>query len=410
MMRYGLLGEKLGHSYSPFIYRELGIDDYRLFEVAPDKVEPFLRGGDLAGLNVTIPYKKRVLPFCDSLADIARRLGNVNLLGFDDQGRIHGDNADYGGFLYLIRRAGVDPAGKKVLVLGSGGAAQTVILACRDSGARQVVMVSRSGADNYGNIRRHADAQVLVNATPAGMYPQVEETPLGLDVFTSLEAVVDLIYNPLRTKLLLEARKRHIPCACGLPMLVEQGRLAAETFLRRRIPTEKSGQIHAALLRAMENIVLVGMPGCGKSSVAEIVAGERGRKKCDTDEMVKEESGRSPADIIEGDGERAFRRVEGEILRRVARESGLVIATGGGAILDEANRTALRQNGRVYWLDRPLADLALQGRPLSKDLDRLYRQRGPIYQEVADARIDASQGLPEVAQAVMEEFHAHTGA
>jgi shikimate dehydrogenase len=409
-MRYGLLGEKLGHSYSPSIYRELGIDDYRLFEVAPEEVESFLRGGDLAGLNVTIPYKKRVLPLCEGLTDIARRLGNVNLLSFDDGGRLQGDNTDYGGFLYLLRRAGVDPAGKKVLVLGSGGAAQTVILACRDSGAKQVVMVSRSGADNYGNLHRHSDAQVLVNATPVGMYPQVEETLLDLDLFTGLEAVVDLIYNPLRTRLLLEARERRLPCACGLPMLVEQGRLAAETFLRGRIPAEKSGRIHAALLRAVENIVLVGMPGCGKSSVAEIVAGEMGREMLDTDEMVKEETGRSPAVIIEEDGERAFRQVEGEILRRAARESGLVIATGGGAILDEANRRALRQNGRIYWLDRPLADLALEGRPLSKDLDRLYRQRGPLYGEVADVRIDASRGQPEAAKTITEEFHAHTGA
>lgn len=409
-MRYGLLGEKLGHSHSPVIYSELGIDDYRLFEVPPDGLEPFLRGGGLAGLNVTIPYKKRVLPFCDTLTETARRLGNVNLLLFDGEGKIHGDNTDYGGFLYLLRRAGIDPAGKKVLVLGSGGAARTVTLACFDSGAGEVVQVSRSGPDNYGNIHRHADARILVNATPVGMHPLADEAPLGLGGFKALGAVVDLIYNPLRTGLLQEARRRGIPCSCGLPMLVEQGRIAAGTFLGRDIPPEKSEEIHAALLRAVENIVLVGMPGSGKTSVAERVARETGRKRLDTDEMVRELTGRDPADLIERDGEGAFRRVEEEVIRKASGESGSVIATGGGAVLSGTNRAALRRNGRVYWLDRPLADLPLEGRPLSKDLDRLYEERRPLYGEAADVRIDASRGVLSAARAILEEFYAHTGA
>lgn len=402
---YGLLGEKLGHSYSPFIHELLGMPGYQLFQLTADEIEPFLKRNDIAGLNVTIPYKQTVLPFCHSLSDIAQRLGNVNTLTFDAAGHIHGDNTDYQGFLYMLQRAGISLSGKKVLILGRGGAAKTAALAAADLAAGEIVMVSRSGGEK---LEKHSDAAVLINATPLGMYPNNHQQAVDLQLFPALQAVVDLVYNPLRTQLVLAAKKANIPAIGGLSMLAEQARAAAQIFQERSIGKEETSRIYSSLLQEIENIVLIGMPGCGKSSIGKALAARMKRVFVDTDEMIWRQSGRSAEQIINNEGEAAFRAIEAEVLQDCLKHSKLVIASGGGAVLSSENRLAMRQNSRVYWLERPLSLLAQEGRPLSRDLPAMYHKRKVAYQEAADVVIDNSRAMSAAMDAIGEEFYAYT--
>lgn len=407
--RYGLLGHTLGHSYSPLIHQLLGLPGYQLFPMEEEAVPGFLAGGGLGGLNVTIPYKKTVLPYCHSLSPAAQRLGNVNTLLFDDRGQIHGHNTDYTGFLFMMDRAGLEMKGKKLLVLGSGGAAQTVRLAALDRGAAQVVEISRSGVDHYGSLHRHRDAQLLVNATPVGMHPHQGEAPLSLTELPNLEGVADLIYNPLRTRLLQEAAARGLTTAGGLAMLAAQGWEASRLFQGREIPEGEVLRVCRLLQRHNENLLLVGMPGSGKTTVGEILAARMGRVFVDTDRRLLEETGRAPAQWITQQGEDAFREQEARILEEACRGSGLIIATGGGAVLRPENRAAMGRNSRVYWLQRPLELLAREGRPLSGDLGVLYRRREPLYRAAADREVDAGGDPETIAAWIEEDFDAYLG-
>lgn len=404
-MRYGLLGKTLSHSYSPMIYELLGLPGYELFPMEENALPGFIKSGDIGGLNVTIPYKKTLLPFCDTLSDEARRLGNVNTLIFDEAGKIKGYNTDYMGFIFMLRHAGMDVKGRKVLILGSGGAAQTARLACADMGSGEVVTISRGGENNYGNIHLHHDAHIIINATPVGMSPSEDAAPLDLEDFSALIGVADLIYNPLRTRLMLSAEALGIPVAGGLSMLAEQGRQAAMLYLKKDIPPEETLRVGRALEHRMENIVLVGMPGAGKTSVGGELARKMGRTFVDMDELMSEKTGKNAADWILEYGERAFRDKESELLTGALRGRGLVLATGGGGILRDENREAMRQSGRVYWLQRPLPMLATEGRPLSVNLENLYDARKDLYAEAAHHTVDASaDSIDTVAEAIKSEF------
>ena len=396
---FGLLGERLSHSYSPLIHAELGGYEYRLFEKTPEELGHFLLGGDFEGLNVTIPYKKAVIPYCARLSEAARAIGSVNTITRTPDGTLYGDNTDYFGFSYLLKKTGADPASGKTIILGSGGSSLTVQAVLRDLNAREVVVVSRGGADNYGNIWKHSDAMLIINTTPVGMYPNNGVSPLDdIGVFQNCQAVIDIVYNPLRTELLLQAEDRGKLCAGGLSMLVAQAKKSAEQFTRSPIPDERIESITAKIARQTRNIVLVGMPGCGKSSIGAALARRTGREFADTDEWVAKSAGKPIPEIFAENGEAAFREMEKDALVALCKRSGLVIATGGGIVKSQENRNIIRQNGVVVFLDRDVAELPILGRPLSQSegVAALSAARLPLYSQWSDCTIPV-RGIEQTA-------------
>lgn len=387
-MKFGLLGRKLGHSYSPMIFDLMGGYQYDLHEREPEGIEDLLRNTDFDGINVTIPYKKEVLPYLGEIDPLALRLGAVNTIVKRD-GKLFGYNSDYYGFLSLLRRTGIEPRHKKVLVLGSGGASVTVRAVLEDLGAN-VVIVSRSGENNYENLNRHRDTALIVNTTPLGMYPNNGVSPLDVSRFPELEGVVDLIYNPARTQLLLDCERCGIPGWNGLWMLVAQAKKSAEWFMDKKLPDSIIPDIHHKLRDRMENIALVGMAGCGKSSIGRLLAKETGKQFVDADAEVEILAGKTIPEIFADDGEEEFRRLETEALSALGKRSGLVIATGGGCVTRERNYALLHQNSRILWLKRCPAQLPTEGRPLSQKTSpaKLYEERRHLYKLFSDAAID----------------------
>lgn len=402
-MEYGLLGEKLGHSFSPQIHRALAGYDYRLLPTPPEEVAELFRRRDFRGLNVTIPYKQTVIPLCDEVDPRAAAIGAVNTV-VNRNGRLTGYNTDIDGMICMARRAGVDLAGKKVVILGSGGTSHTAQAAARELGAAEIAVISRHGPDNYGNLSRHADAQVLINTTPVGMYPDCGLSPVSLDAFPRLEGVLDVVFNPLRTALLLQAMDRGLPCSCGLPMLVAQARRAAELFTGTAIPSSRAEEVLSSLSSELENIVLIGMPGCGKTTVGRALAERLGRAFVDLDEEIVRRAGRSIPDIFARDGEDAFRALETRAVREAGSRTGLVISTGGGVVTRKENRDPLRQNGVIVHLTRPLAALPTGGRPVSQstDLAVLWQRRAPLYAAFADLTADNSGPLERTLEQIEE--------
>lgn len=402
-MKCGLLGRKLGHSYSPQIHNLLGDYSYILFEKEPEELENFLRNGDFSGLNVTIPYKKEVIPYLSELSPTAKKMGCVNTVLRRSDGTLYGHNTDYFGFTSLVRHAGLSVTGKKVLVLGSGGASNTAVAALKDLGASPVV-ISRSGENNYGNLHLHRDAAAIVNATPVGMYPNTGVSPIDLALFPHLEGVLDVIYNPARTQLLLDAEKLGIPRENGLWMLVAQAKEAAEVFTGGKISDEVIEKIYRELSHQMKNIVLIGMPGCGKSTIGTLLAEKLGRTLADADEKIISLAGKSIPDIFAQDGEPTFRDWETKALAELGKQSGLVIATGGGCVTQKRNYPLLHQNGYLVWLERDCSVLPTDGRPLSQanDLGKMYAARKPLYEAFADIRVENTGTPEETAQKIQD--------
>ena len=408
---YGLLGRRLGHSWSVPIHRALGCEDYRLIELEPEELGNFLRREDIGGLNVTIPYKRDVMAFCDVIDEGAQAIGSVNTL-VRRGGKLYGYNTDIDGFLYTARRSKIDFSGRKVLVLGSGGASLTAQAGARREGAREVVVISRSGPNSYESLtQRHGDGEILVNTTPVGMWPDLEGRPLDLKSLPRLEAVLDVIYNPTRTSLLLQAEELGLRRAGGLPMLVAQAVRAEELFFGRELPSSENERILSQLWQDRTNLVLVGMPGCGKTTVGQALAQLSGRLLVDLDGEIVKRAGRPIPEMFAQEGEEAFRKLEAQTLAEVCAQGGQVVATGGGAVLRVDNRAALRRTGRVYFLRRDLDLLPTEGRPLSQagSLEEMYRARRPLYKAAADVVIDNSGVQEQTAQLIWRDFCASNG-
>lgn len=404
MLKCGLLGEKLGHSYSPQIHSMLADYEYKLFEKSPEELEDFLKSGEFDGLNVTIPYKKSVMPYCAELSPTAAQIGSVNTIVRRSDGSLYGDNTDAFGFENLIVHNGIEVKGKKALVLGTGGASVTAQAVLKNLGASEVVVISRRGEDNYENIAKHADAEIIANTTPVGMYPNNGKAAVDLTQFPKLSGVLDVVYNPARTALLLQAEKLCIPCAGGLYMLVSQAKRSCELFTGKSIPDSEIDRIERVLSHQMQNIVIIGMPGSGKTAVSTMLAERLGRKIFDTDTIVSEKAGMTIPEIFAAQGEAGFRKLETEATAEVGKLSGNIISTGGGVVTVADNYELLHQNGVIVWIERDTNKLARDGRPisLSSDLNELYAARFPLYECFADIKADNNGDINDTVNAIME--------
>ena len=403
-LKCGLIGKKLGHSFSKPIHNAMADYPFELYELAPEEVGSFVTDGDLDAFCVTIPYKKDVMPFLDEISKEALDIGAVNVVVRRD-GKLYGYNTDYFGFDYMVKRSGVEVEGKKAIVFGRGGASATICTLLRDRGIGE--LVTFGSADNtLENIAKHSDAQIIVNATPVGMYPNNCASPADLSLFPDCEAVFDLIYNPSRTALMIDAEKRGIVTVGGLSMLVAQAARAFEHFTGDDYEEGIIEQVVSKITSEAANLILVGMPGCGKSSVGKIIAEKLGCEFLDSDEEFERMHGITPADAINTLGEEKFREMETQTLSEISKQSGKVIATGGGVVTQERNYPLLHQNGVIVFLERELQNLATDGRPLSQrgSLESLYAKRIDLYRAFADITVISTEVKELTADAIVKEF------
>ena len=407
---FGLLGYHLHHSHSPMIHRQLAAYGYQLFDIPPEQLQEFMQKAEFRGLNVTIPYKQSVMEFCREVSPLAQRINAVNTIYRRDDGSLYGHNTDYAGLEYCKQQAGIRLQGRKVLILGTGATSRTAHMLAEDSGASRICHVSRSGPIHYQNLAAQRDTEVIINTTPVGTFPNNGIRLLDLRQFPNCRGVIDVIYNPLATDLLLQARQLRIPLTNGLPMLVAQAKAAAELFSQSAISEQKMEQILQQMRHSLSNLILIGMPGCGKTSVGRLLAEKMQRTFFDSDERIEEEQGMSVAQLIADKGEAEFRDIETNVIERLGKVSGCVIATGGGSVLRQQNRNALQQNGYLVWLQRDLAKLSREGRPLSLSeaaLTQMYAVRAPIYQDIALVLVDNNGSLAAAVNLAKEYFDAH---
>ena len=405
-MKCGLIGEKLSHSYSKIIHEKIADYSYELYPMPPEQLPAFL-AGDFRGMNVTIPYKKEVIPYCATLSDTAKAIGSVNTLIKDSRGQLHGYNTDYFGMTYMARRAGIDFSGKKVVILGSGGTCLTARYTAQQGGARQIVVVSRKGENNYENLHLHRDADILIHTTPVGMFPKNGQSVVDLEQFPNCSGVLDVIYNPLRTYLIQQAQEKGIPCCGGLPMLVAQAVRAYELFSKETAQEGCIEKVLSDLERDITNLVLIGMPGSGKKAVGSRLAKRLHREFLDTDALIRQEFSMTAAEIYARFGPERFRQMEATAAMAAGKLSGRVIATGSGIVLSKDSLRALRQNGRLIYLMRDCSRLSSQGKPLlmGKDaVQELFVQRDPLYRAACDTEISNNGLITETIKTVLQNM------
>lgn len=407
-MKYGLIGKKLGHSFSKPIHEKIAGYTYEIKEIAENDLASFMRAEEFCGINVTIPYKSAVIPYLDYIDPVAEKIGAVNTV-VNREGKLYGYNTDFGGMKMLIEKSGFDYKGKKVLILGTGGTSKTANAVAAFLGAEQIVTVGRSSEVNYDNVAfLHADADYIINTTPCGMYPDTDEAAVDVSLFKNLNGVTDVVYNPLKTKLYLDCEKQGISCSCGLYMLVAQAVLASQLFSGKDLDVKNiTDEVYGGILNEKRNIVLVGMPGSGKSTVGKALSEALGKAFVDTDELIKDEYG-SISDIFSEKGELFFRNVESVAVKSVSVKNGLVIATGGGTVLRQENVENLKKNGIVFFLDRPLEDIKpTSDRPLSRDFEDLkkrYEERYDIYLSSCDEKINIDGSVENAVNRILEKL------
>ena len=409
-MKFGLLGRTLSHSFSPRIHSALGNTNYELFEREPSQLQEFFADPELQGINITIPYKVNALEACDVVDPRAERIGCVNTMVRKD-GKWHGYNTDYDGFVFTLQHAGIDVSGKECIILGDGASSATVHVALEDLGAKNIVHLSRKTAPFYGDAPNYYEtAQIIINCTPIGMYPHNPANLIDITQFSKLEGVVDLIYNPRRTILLLQAEMMEIPHCDGLPFLVAQGVEAANHFQGESFGTKEIEQILRDMRREKENIILIGMPGVGKTTVGKALGEEMGRTCVDVDHELEKEIGNISTYITE-QGEPAFREKEAEMIAKFGTQTGLIISTGGGCVTVPKNFAHLRQNGRIYQLTQPIENLSTSGRVLSSGgierLRELEATRTPMYESFAQCIVKHNRNAPETVATILEDFEAN---
>ena len=392
MGKYGLLGAHLEYSYSPEIHSKFGDYQYDLIEIPEEKLKDVVNSPEYDGFNVTIPYKRSVITLCDEVSSEALRIGAVNTI-VKENGLKKGYNTDYFGFCYMLKRNNIELKGKKCMVLGNGGASAMVQTVMRDQGASEIVVVSRHGEDNYDNLDRHFDSEIIVNATPVGMYPNNGVSLVNVDDFPNLSGAVDLIYNPNKTKFILDATTRGIPACGGLSMLVAQAETSSELFQHRVIDDEEIDAAIYDIRSELLNVVLIGMPGAGKTFLGRRIAEREHRKFIDLDDLIVEREGMSIPEIFRTKGEDYFRNVETEVLRETCKMSGVVIACGGGIVKRKQNYNLAKQNSRIIWVKRDLDKLDTEGRPISqtKSVEEIYEARKDLYEAWSDYFIDNNQ-------------------
>lgn len=411
MMNYGLIGEKLGHSFSKDVHARLFDYTYEPREISMDDFDSFMKEKDFKAINVTIPYKQMVIPYLDFVDETAQKIGAVNTI-VNRNGKLYGYNTDFSGMRSLILKNSIDLENKKVLILGSGGTSKTAFAVAESLGAKEVYRVSRSGRDGcitYEDVENiHSDTEIIINTTPAGMYPDIDSAAVDISKFTNLSGVVDAVYNPLSSKIVCNAKKMGIKAVGGLYMLVAQAVYAAEHFMNTSIETSKIDEIYSQMLHQKQNIVLIGMPGSGKSTIGKLLADKLGMQFVDTDEVIVKNEGKVIPDIFAECGEEKFRDMEAEAVYEVSKMQHTVIATGGGAVLREKNVRLLKQNGRIYFIDRPLSSIvATSDRPLSSNreaLEKRYAERYDIYLKSADVHLKIGDDAGENAQKIKEDF------